>query len=163
MKVQAFVTFQSSNATFAVALAIGITSFGWVGHWSIRIAIAIIYKNKLKLLKCKKILISNTLIQNSCQSSRKQEEGSEDYQAELYVHVDQLRTYQTLKHRLESHRTRNFRNNINLYFMKWKTRSINLKSMRCNNWGPFLRVAKTRILMFLQDFSLKCNAHSEAL
>ena len=110
MKVQAFVTFQSSNATCAVALAIGITSFGWVGHWSIRIAIAIIYKNKLKLLKCTKVLIPNTLIQNSCQSSWKQEEGSEDYQAG--VHVDQLRTYQTLKHRLESHRTRNFQNNI---------------------------------------------------
>ena len=105
--------------------------------------------------KCKKVLISNTLIQNSCQSSWKQEEGSEDYQAELCVHVDQLRTYQTLKHRLESHRTRNFRNNINLYFMKWKTRSINLKSMRCNNWGPFLRVAKTRISSFLQKFFIK--------
>ena len=57
VKVQAFVTFQSSNATLAVALAIGITSFGWVGHRSIRIAIAIIYKNKLKLLKCKKVSI----------------------------------------------------------------------------------------------------------
>ena len=82
--------------------------------------------------KCKKVLISNTLIQNSCQSSWKQEEGSEDYQAELCVHVDQLRTYQTLKHRLESHRTRNFRNNINLYFMKWKTRSC---QSIWNLWG----------------------------
>ena len=59
MKVQAFITFQSANATLAVALTIGITSIGWVGHWSIRIAI--------------------TIIENSRQSSCKQEKGSEDY------------------------------------------------------------------------------------
>ena len=62
-------------------------------------------------------MIFETLFKNSRQSSWKQEKY---YEAKLGVHVDQLRTYQTLKNRLQSHRTRNF---WNLYFTKWKTRS----------------------------------------
>ena len=162
MKIQTFITFFPANPTLAVALAIGITSIGWVGHWSIRIAIAIIYKywKNSKSVKFK-VLVYKNLVQEFLPKFLKTGKVLQSQILRSCWLVEDFSNSETST-QISSYKKLP---NSHLYFIEWKTRSCqSIWSLWSVTIKAFFYEHQTQeFRRFYKIFPLKRNADSGAL